>query len=144
MEVRGPSLVLVADGGRARLFEERRRGGALVEITARLGDLAVSRPLCGASAGRAHQRVGRASHDGEDQPFDAKREAAFLRRLAERVGLLAQGAGYEDLVVIAAPKALGRLRRHLHGRLGPTESRDCLAETAGDIRSRLLRIRAGA
>jgi len=34
MELTGSSLLVVADGRRARLFEERRRGGPLIEITA--------------------------------------------------------------------------------------------------------------
>ncbi len=53
MELTGSSLLLLADGRRARLFEERLRGGPLTEITDRLGDLAAEAPVASGSGGRS-------------------------------------------------------------------------------------------
>lgn len=142
MKLHGPSMVLVADGARARLFEERRRGGVLVEISEQLEDLTQVRPVESASAGAAHQRIGKASHRGDAETADDKREAAFLHRLADRAWAIARAAGCEDLVIFAPPKALGQLRRHMKGRVGPTESRDRLSESAEALRRHLFRIRA--
>ncbi|MBI2262743.1 MAG: host attachment protein [Caulobacterales bacterium] len=113
MDLYGSSLVLVADGGRARLFEERRRGGPLIEITQQLGDLAAHGPRRPGFRGRAHSRAWRASHAaGDPNPTDV-REGAFVGRLAARLAEIAGRGDYDGVVLFASPRALGELRRSL-------------------------------
>lgn len=144
MELDRSSLVAVADGGRARLFEERRRGGPLHEITDRLRDLHDRLPPRGAGGGGGvHDRMGRSSHVGDSPGLQARREAALLRRLAQRIDALMVGGGYDDLVVIAPPRALGEIREGLLRRPTHTEARDRVRDSAEALRRRLAQIRAG-
>lgn len=144
MDLDRSALVAVADGGRARLFEERRRGGPLHDITDRLGDLHDRLPPRAAgTAGAAHDRMGRASHVGDAPSLQARREAAFLRRLAQRIDALRAASGYDDLVVIAPPQALGEIRQRLLRPPSHAEAKDRVGESADALRLHLARIRAG-
>lgn len=111
MKLYGSCLVLVADGTKARLFEERRRAGPLVEITDQLGDVAPSGPVASGHAGRIHDRHGIGSHTTGGPSPREKQEAAFITRLAARIDTLVRPGAFEDLVVIAPPHALGQLRQ---------------------------------
>lgn len=111
MKLYGNCLVLVADGTKARLFEERRRAGPLLEITDRLGDLAPSGPVASGHAGRTHDRHGIGSHTTGGPSPREKQEAAFLTSLAERIDTLVLPGTFEDLIVVAPPRALGQLRQ---------------------------------
>lgn len=112
MLVDGTSLIVVADAVHARLFEERRQGGALTERADWLGDLAPA-PKASVQRGAVHDRMGFALH-GTDGG-DPRRLAAedFLKRLAERIGLVMRAERFDALVVFAPPRALGLLREHL-------------------------------
>lgn len=144
MDLTGSSLVVVADGRRARLFEERRRGGELTEITAQFGDLATHRPLASGSRGRVHDRIGPASHPiGENAPKD-RREAEFVELVGARSADIMRRGGYKDLILVAAPRALGQLRRAVaHAGVTPTlaEAHDRLTETPDELRANLRDLR---
>lgn len=146
MKLYGPGLVVVADGAHARAFEERVRGGPLVEITSRLGDLKSDGPRHSSHAGRVHDRFGPASHTtGGDRPR-VKAEEAFIRRLAARVDDLMSTGSYENLALIAAPRALGDLRAALGparvGRTVEAESADRVKERPPALREALRRLRS--
>ena len=147
MDLTGLSLLVVADGRRARLFEERRRGGPLIEITARLGDLAAHLARASAFRGRTHDRLGPASHTPEQTTPAERQEADFLELVAERSARLLRGAGHRDLVLMAAPRALGQLRRALDRagvRVAQSEARDRLTESPEVLRERLRELRRSA
>lgn len=146
MDPAGSSLIVVADGRRARLFEERDRGGRLVEVTSRLGDLSVRRPLAGPSHASTHQRVGPASHAGDQPTARDQREAAFARQIGLRAIELMRMGHHQDLVVMAPPRTLGRLRHVVAGARVPVsgQSVDCVAESATAIAARLRRLRLEA
>lgn len=111
MKLYGNCLVLVADGTKARLFEERRRAGPLLEITSRLGDLAPSGPVASGHAGRVHDRHGVGSHTTGGPSPREKQEAAFISRLAGRIDTIVLPGDFEELIVVAPPRALGQLRQ---------------------------------
>ncbi|WP_296816663.1 host attachment protein [Brevundimonas sp.] len=147
MELHGSTLVVVADGARARLFEERVRGGPLTEISDRLGDLSASGPRGSGHSGRVFDRFGSGSHTtGGDSP-KVRDEAAFVSRLAGRLDAVVAHGRFEEAVLIAAPRALGGLRAALSGALAKrvqgSEAADRCSETADEIRAALRHIRLG-
>lgn len=147
MDLIGSSLLLVADGRRARLFEERRRGGALIEVTARLGELSHHRPAASGFRGRVHDRVGPASHTGDGTPPHDRRETDFVDAVAARTAEILRQGGYQDLILIAAPRALGRLRRRVaHFGLTPAlaEARDRVTESGAALHGALRDLRRKA
>jgi protein required for attachment to host cells len=141
------TLIVVADGGRARGFAERRRHGPLQELP---GWSRAAPPAERRGRGRGGTTItpgsGRSNAD-EASPAEAA-EARFLDGLAHELEHAAVVGRYERLVLVAPPRALGRLR----GGLGPQASRrlevsdphDRLSATASEIRARLRDIRVPA
>ena len=117
----GRTLILVADGRRARLFEEARRGGPLKE-----------RPEWLDGVTTPHLAAGTAHAGGHD-----KTETAFEVLLAQRVATVFADHAFDALILIAAPRALGVLRRHLSpglkARLTNSEPHDRLTASVSDI-----------
>lgn len=147
MELTGSSLIVVADGRQARLFEERRRGGPLIDVTAQLGDLSAHRPEASSSRGRTHDRFGPASHTGDGPTPQDRREADFVGVVGVRAAEIMGRGDYQDLVVIAAPRALGQLRRvmeHAGVTVAHAESHDRVSESPTSLRTRLREIRLRA
>lgn len=147
MDLTGSSLLVVADGRRARLFEERRRGGPLLEITPKLGDLTVHRPQGAPFRGRVHDRFGPASHTPEQITPTERREADFLEQVAARSARLLRGGGHRELTLMAPPRALGQLRQALDRvgvRVAFAEARDRVADAPEILRERLRDLRRSA
>jgi len=140
----GPSLVVVADGRRARLFAERRRGGPLIELTEQLGELSVHRPMTSGFRGRAHDRIGPASHTPDEPSSGERREIDFVSLVGSRAAELMRRERYEDLVLIAPPRALGRLRRameHARVKVAHSEPHDRVSESPDMLRVNLRELR---
>lgn len=147
MDIMGSSLIVVADGRQARLFEERRRGGPLTDVTAQLGDLASHRPEASSSRTRTHDRFGPASHTGDGPTPQDRREADFVSRVGVKAAEIMRRGSYQDLILIAAPRALGKLRRamaHAGLEVAHTESHDRVSESPASLRTRLRDLRLGA
>lgn len=106
------TLILVADGRRARLFEERVRGGPLHERSEVVADARFEaapsrlRPTTSSS-----MREGR--HTVETLSPKQKGERRFLAEVADRVASYADKEPFDQIVLIAAPKVLGALRKSL-------------------------------
>lgn len=144
MERVGPGLVVVADGREARLFAERRRGGPLIEVTDQLGDLSLHRPMASGFRGRGHDRIGPASHTPDERSPGERREADFVNRVGARAAEVLCRGGYEDLVLIAPPRALGQLRRameHAGVRVAHSEPRDRVSESPDSLQVNLRELR---
>ncbi|GAB4069126.1 host attachment protein [Ancylobacter sonchi] len=111
------ALVAVCDGRRA-LFLRNEGDQAFPNLRTREVHEQDNPPTAaqGTDApGRVHQSTGTARSAVETTDFHALAEAAFLRRIAERLeALLAAGEG-TALVMVASPRALGVLRP-LYGR----------------------------
>jgi len=146
MQVSGTCLLVVADGRRARLFEERRRGAPLVERSDWLEGVAPE-AVDAPPRGRVFQRFGPGSHTVDSETPRERSEARFMNDLAERIGVLVMRERLESVALIAPPRALGVLRAALPpavaARLGPSESAERCEETPEDLRATLRRLRAG-
>lgn len=144
MQLHDTCLVVVADGRRARLFEERRRGAALVERPEWLEGIAPE-TVEPSPPGRVFQRFGPGSHTVEGETPRERSEARFLNDLAERVGEVVARERFDAVALIAPPRALGVLRAALPSaaadRPGPSEPAERCEETADELRAVLRRLR---
>lgn len=133
----GRTLILVADGGRARLFEEARRGGPLTEHPDWLAGLSVPPMASPGPRGGTHDSLGHGSHATARPGGRDKAEAGFLTQLARRVETIFNQRRFDHLILIAAPRSLGHLRRHLPAgltaKLELSEPHDRVAATVAEI-----------
>lgn len=106
------TLIVAADAVHARCFEERRQGGPLSERPDWIAEVTPPHKAAGPRA-TVHDRMGFAQHatDGGDPRQQAAED--FLKRLAERIGVLMRQERFEGLILFAPPRALGLLREHL-------------------------------
>jgi protein required for attachment to host cells len=106
------TLVVVADGGGVRVFLEKLPGGRFDEVTE-----SSSLPHLGAahstSPGRVFDRMGDASHGVAHEPPHDKAEREFLEKVAKRLEGLVREQDAAQLMLMAPPKAMGVLRKHL-------------------------------
>jgi len=107
------TLVVVADGARARFFENKGVGKGIEK--AKLADMdgtrAPSRDIDADRPGRSWSGSGGGRH-GMQPPTDAHEhaEAEFLREVAAAVEEDLTRGRHDRIVVVAAPRALGSLR----------------------------------
>ncbi|MFS8036112.1 host attachment protein [Xanthobacter sp. AM11] len=108
-------LVLVCDGAKALLFAD---GG--IAPAPRLSVLeTLTEPHPGTAAlgtdrpGRVHESASTARSAVEQPDLHAAAEAAFLARVAGRLGALAGEGQIGAILIVAPPKALGTLREAL-------------------------------
>ena len=146
MTERIETLVVVADGGGMRAYEEPRRHGPLKERTDwRMRPNPAERQLAYTHGGTASERMGSGRHNVLDAPPTEAAETLFLRDVAARLNRAAAADGFAHLVIIAPPKALGVLRKHLEQaalrRLELTDDHDRRAEDAETLRRSLHRLR---
>lgn len=94
------TLVVVADGRRARLLEQPRLGGPLHD-----------RPdWLGVKEHHDHTPHGHIPHDGDAHD---RAERAFLKDLVHRLEGVADQHPFDQLILIAPPRALGHIREAL-------------------------------
>ncbi len=135
-------LFVVADGARARFFEGARIGGPLKELEAQEMHAA---PVEAARSPlpRVHDRFGPARHAVEPRrsPRTAS-EAHFARQVAETTDQLA--AGFDEVVVCAAPAVLGLMREYLSddvaGKLAAEFAKDYVRQAPVDLSASLAKI----
>lgn len=149
MEDGGVTWVVVADGGGARVLEERRRAGDLVEHThRRMAPASSDRPGARPHRATVHERAGSGRHAASGPTRQDETETRFLKRVAAELARVEGEGGFDHLVILAPPRALGLLREDLtpalHRRLQASGPHDCVRETPEQIRHRLRDLRAGA
>lgn len=149
MIVSGVTWMVVADGARARIFEERRRSGPLRELSQHAMEIeSGDRPASGMKPGTMHQRFGPGRHAGEHADPSQEAEARFLRRLAERLYAAARRRDFEHLVLVAPARALGSLRAALEPAVSrmveADDAHDRTRDDAESLRGHLRQIRATA
>jgi protein required for attachment to host cells len=143
----GRTWVLAADGRRARLYAEPRRGAPLtVEWSMEIGaeDLyeLQDRPP------RSHDRLGSGRHsmEGNFDPHEEE-ERRFLKRVAGRIAEAAKTKSFDYLALAAPPRALGILREALPANVlalvTAEAAKDVLDEDAERLRERLFEMRRG-
>jgi protein required for attachment to host cells len=109
------SWLLACDGAKAVIFQND--GDAELPNLTVVDHMAQDQPLThelGADRpGRVFQSHGGAHSAVEQTDWHAQNEAAFLTRIAERLGRAAEERKLKHLVVAAPPRALGVLRQKL-------------------------------
>ncbi|MFZ0267079.1 host attachment protein [Caulobacter sp.] len=94
------TLVVVADGHRARLLEQARLDGPLHDRPEWLAGLKERHP----------HSSGPVPHEGD--PHD-RAERAFVKDLAHKLEEVAHAHSFDQLILVAPPRALGHLREAL-------------------------------
>lgn len=136
--------VLAADGGRARIFEAASPRASLTEIKtlsnaeARLDskDIATDRP------GRTFDSAGEGRHamTVETDPKEHE-EIRFAKQVAEQLEQGRVEHAFDKLVLVAAPRFLGRLRTEIDAPLAETVAleidKDYTTLKADELRERL-------
>lgn len=138
----GSTWFLVADGRRARVLIETRRGANLEEPEElgfeigedELYDLQDRPP-------RSFDRVGAGRHamDGGRNLHEVEEEK-FLTRVADHIADADRKNSFDHLVIAAPPRALGILRAKLNGvkeRIRAETPKDLLGESAPKLKERL-------
>lgn len=108
--------VLVADSGKARIIELRRKPAEFHEVQELVSESQhqPSRELMSDASGRAFHVQGPSSHSmvsRSDAHDRAKYE--FSRKLVGKLEQAANMNAFERLAIFADPKTLGRLRQHM-------------------------------
>jgi len=138
----GAAWFLVADGRRARLLIEPRRGAQLTEHWSteisedELYDPQDRRP-------RDSNRIGYGKHTvGNDRNLHEAEEEKFLKRVADMIGDADKQNQFDHLIIAAPPRALGLLRNFLpanaQDRLCATTPKDLVDEDVPRLRERLV------
>jgi protein required for attachment to host cells len=142
----GTAWMLVADGRRARVLVEQRRGATLeepAEWAMEIGEEDLYDPQD--RPPRSFDRVGAGRHamDGGRSLHEAEEEK-FLKRVADRLGEAEKHKAFDHLVIAAPPRALGLLRNLLppgaKARIRADLSKDLLDEPAPKLRERLTEL----
>lgn len=108
--------IVVADGAKARVLEGPGHGGAFkpVDDLSFASHAPASRDIDSERPGRTFNSTGKLRHAIEPR-VDAheRREAEFLKSVADRLEQALRRKAYDDLVLAAPPRALGILRKQL-------------------------------
>ncbi len=106
--------LVVADGRRARIFSARMGGHGLTELHDLIGDDRMTREVGTDRPGRVQESANSGRHAMAPR-VDWHRQAKqqFAREVAEKVNQAGLNGGYDRLVVVAPPEALGDLRKAL-------------------------------
>jgi len=111
-----PTLIVVADAGRVKLFATDNRGASIASVQGGLDALPnpPAHEQLSDRPGRTHQAIGarRASMEPRSDPHQ-KMEEEFARTLARHLNGLLGTDSYKDVLVFAPPVMLGNLRRDL-------------------------------
>jgi len=111
----GRAWFLLADGRRARMWEEAVRGADLmqhVDWTMEIGEDDLYEPQD--RPPRAHDSVGPGRHAMDrGRNLHEAEEEKFIKRVADRVSEAHKNGSFEHLVIAAPPRALGLLRNAL-------------------------------
>ena len=107
--------VLVADGGRARVYESLGPGTALREVFHEDGAAPQTHEIASDRGGRRHDATGAGRH-AVTAASDPQRhnEKEFARRICGFLDRKASAGAFDRLVLTAAPATLGDIREILH------------------------------
>jgi protein required for attachment to host cells len=132
--------VLIADAGRARVFEARGKGHGLTAVQDMTLDaeLAPSRDLGTDRPGRSFESVGSTRHAMES-PSDPNREQKrrFARRIVEAVEERRAAKSFHRLVLVAPAVTMGDLRALLPEKVKATVTAEVVADLTNTPTSEL-------
>lgn len=146
----GPTWFLTADGRRARIWIEPRRGAALeapAELAMEIAESELYAPQDRPPRSFDRKGEGRHAMDG-GRDLHEEEEEKFLARVAAHLAEAEKRGAFAHLAIAAPPRALGRLRNALtpavRARLRAEAPKDLLDESAQDLRTRLTDMLRGA
>jgi len=138
--------VLVAESSRAKIFEIKRPGGALVELEdlAHPASRRHEQDITSDLPGRAYDSQGGQRHAMEEPTSPKHQEAVvFSRELAERLEAARIDGAFDQLVLVAPPAFMGLLREQLSAELARQVSlevaKNLVFQDANQIRDHLPR-----
>jgi protein required for attachment to host cells len=139
----GSTWFLLADGRRAKVLVEQRRGAPLQardDLTMEIGPEEMYDPQD--RPPRSFDRVGSGRHGmDKGRTLHEQEESNFLKRVADRIGEADRHKQFDHLVIAAPPRALGILRQQLapavHQRIRAETPKDLLDEDMPKLRERL-------
>jgi protein required for attachment to host cells len=123
--------ILIADGSRAKFY--KAAGKHRLEEKDEMAETHLpTRELVSDRPGRTFDSAGQGRH-AKEPPTDAheKAEAEFLRAVAKRLDAACQQKEFDQLIVIAAPRALGVLRRILPSNVMDAVTREVSHDLTG-------------
>lgn len=127
MDLKKNAIVAVVDGGSVKLFRNAGDAGSLKLTEQQVGDVSSSNKGSG----------GRHSSSSANPDDSQQDEDAFAAGVAEMLNRKALGGSMYELVVIAAPRTLGELRKHYHktltARLAGEIAKDLTGHSVADI-----------
>jgi protein required for attachment to host cells len=111
--------ILVADGACARVFEHAGPGKGVAERPefASQGARDPARAYASDRPGRTKDRFGHGRHAMEMADSKSAQEAAFLDSVLAGLETALAASRFQRLVIVAAPRALGTLRKQLPANL---------------------------
>ena len=116
MRIPHDSYVLVADGAKMLFF--RNEGDAenpnLIVMAAEQQADPYDRDIKTDTAGQKPAGAGEGGSTAGEADFHDQAEARFAAEAAERLNRAALANEFEQLIIVAPPKTLGRLRKHYH------------------------------
>ena len=112
MKIAKGAWIVVCDGGKALILENTGSPAAvkLVNKKVREHDGAPTHELGSDQPGRVHQSSGSARSAVDQTDWHDEAERDFLESLARRLDAAIAAGETSDLIIIAAPRALGMLR----------------------------------
>lgn len=117
MDIPRNTHILVMDGGTMLLFENS--GDALYPdlniVEHREQDSAATRDQGSAQPGTNHESVGARRSSYEQTDFHQRDEDQFAADAADMLKREVLAGHINKLIIIAAPRTLGELRKHFHG-----------------------------
>jgi len=108
--------IVVADGAKARLFENRGPGKGLAALSdgEMQGSHAATQEVGSERPGRVHDRLGPGRHAMAPRvDWHEQQKQDFLKALAARLDRAAAEKAFDRLILVAPAKALGELRAAL-------------------------------
>jgi protein required for attachment to host cells len=105
--------IVVADGARARVFENTGPGKGLEPLPGRVLETEVrpAREILADRPGRSFDRKGPGRHALEPTvDWHRFQKQEFARKLSERLDRAAQSDAFDRLILVAPPRSLGDLR----------------------------------
>ncbi len=138
--------VVVADGARARIMKRKGRGQRLILIE-EMDSPDSRRPTRDQGTGKPGRGFspGSGRHEFSD-PVDwhEAAKANFLKQLARRLLELDHQGAFDELILVAPPKALGELRAglggHLSGRIKGEINKDLTQLTLHELAAYLKKV----
>lgn len=119
MDLKKNALVAVVDGANLKLFKNTGDAGSLKLTEQAAGNVSTDNKGSG----------GRHSSSSANPADRQQDEDAFAAGVAEMLNRKVMGGSVDELVVIAAPRTLGELRKHYH----KTLSAKLVGEIAKDL-----------